>query len=207
MCSQPPVPVMGSPANPQPRVALETSRVSFLSQVLFGGECGRRWGAGDESFGLYCLLPPILPTITTELVTEPVHMRHGWMDECALCIGRGSCPLTLYLLPLPHSVRPTLQVSLRQCLCKQLMFHGATSRSCCQFGKAPSCPHVRLSPAGFVTGLGGGVGGLPGPERTEPGWGAPCCHPDMCLQAVSLRASWHHVWIGGLSSLPSLALQ
>ena len=43
---------------------------------------------------------------------------------------------SLYFLPLPHSMHPQLLVSLRQCLCKQLVFCRVTG-CCCQFEASP----------------------------------------------------------------------
>lgn len=126
----------------------------------------------------------------------------GWMDRWVnvpLCSGVGelsSHPVSFCLSPTKH---PTLQVSLRQCLCKQLMFCRVTSRSCCQWRKAPGCPHAWLSPAGFLTGQRGGVGGLPEIECwVGLGWGAsgfPGTASGICSLLLSSLPGFLAVWL------------
>ena len=109
----------------------------------------------------------------------------GWMDRWVnvpLCRGVGelsSHPVSFCLSPTEH---PTLQVSLRQCLCKQLLFYELHQEAVVNLRKAPGCPYVWLSPAGFLTGQRGGVGGLPELEHPGLDW------------AGSLRLPRHCVW-------------
>lgn len=116
-----------------------------------------------------------------------------------LCRGVGelsSHPVSFCLSPTEH---PTLQVSLRQCLCKQLLFYELHQEDVVNLRKAPGCPYVWLSPAGFLTGQRGGVGGLPELEHPGLDWAGES-QASQALRLESAALFSLPIWLpGGLA--------